>query len=92
MTDPSRRPAGDSVHYPDVAAAGDLRAALQGAFDAAGLPLCALHVPEPGWLRVAAEVRADDRHANVIMAMNERLFLLSCWMRGIQMATATLRS
>jgi hypothetical protein len=61
MADPSGRPRGDAVHYPDVAAAGDLRAALQGAFDAAGQPLCALHVPAPGWLRVAAEVRVDDR-------------------------------
>lgn len=87
MTDPSGRPAGDPVHSPDVVAAGDLRTALQGAFDAAGLPLCALHVSSPGWLRVAAEVRADDRHANVLMATHERLFLLDCWMRGIQMAT-----
>jgi Family of unknown function (DUF6193) len=87
MTDPSRRPADVPAHYPDVAAVGDLRTALQAAFGAADLPHCALHVPSPGWLRVAAKVRADDRHANVLMATNERLFLLDFWMRGVRMAT-----
>jgi hypothetical protein len=74
------------VHYPDVAAAGDLRTALQAELDASGRPLRALHVSSPGWRRVGAEVRAGDRHADVLLARDERQFLLNCWMRGVHMA------
>lgn len=80
-------PAGpDLVHYPDVAAAGDLRAALQNTFETAGVPLRALHVSSPGWRRAGAEVRAGDRHVDVVLALNERVFTLQFWMRGVLMA------
>jgi hypothetical protein len=79
-------PAGpDLEQYPDVAAAGDLRTALQAAFDAVGVQ----HVASPGWLRVGAKVSTGDRHANLLAAMNERLFLFDCWMRGVRMATGS---
>lgn len=75
----------------DVAAAGDLRTALQAAFDAAGVPLRAKHAASPGWLRVGAVVSAEDRHANVLVATDERLFSLDCWMRGVRMAAGRWR-
>ncbi len=74
------------LHYPDVAAAGDLRRALQDRFDVGDVPLRALHVPSPGWLRVGAEVRVADRHAIVVMARDVRCFLLQLWMRDVHMA------
>ncbi|MGI5245158.1 DUF6193 family natural product biosynthesis protein [Dactylosporangium sp. CA-139066] len=83
----SSGPAGpDPSHYPDVAAAGDLRAALQHEFDVAGVALRALHVSSPGRLRIGAEVRAADRRADVLLAPNRRIFLVSFWMRDVRMA------
>ena len=89
MSDPSGPAGPDPLYYPDVAVAGDLRTALQNTFDAAGVPLRALHVSSPGWLRVGAEARAGDRHVDVVMAKDGRVFLLRFWMRGMRMASGS---
>jgi hypothetical protein len=75
------------LYYPDIAAVGDLHAALQNTFEASGVPLQALHMASPGWIRIGAEVRTGDRHANVLLAVDDRSFFLQCWMRGLQMAS-----
>jgi uncharacterized protein DUF6193 len=72
----------DHFLYPDVAAAGDLRALLQRAFDATGTPVRVRHEPTPGW----AGVEAGDRSASVSTATSSRAFLIRMWMRGVQMA------
>ncbi|MBF9132409.1 hypothetical protein I0C86_26170 [Plantactinospora sp. S1510] len=84
----------DYSHYPDVTTAGDLRSALQNAFDSTGMPLHARHVESPGWVLTHAVVRADDRHVDIHMTSGGRAFGLDFWTPGFQLArglTADLR-
>jgi hypothetical protein len=76
----------DPVLYPDVVAAGDLRAALQTAFDTAGVALSAEHPGSPGWVHVGATVTVGDRFALVVCAEHVRAFTLECYRRGVVMA------
>jgi hypothetical protein len=92
MADQRGKARPDPRSSPDIAGAGDLRTALQHEFDATGMPLRARHVSPPGWRHIAAEVCADDRHVDVHIAGDERVFLMSFWMRGVQMATGTTDS
>ncbi|MFB7911929.1 DUF6193 family natural product biosynthesis protein [Kitasatospora sp. NPDC056076] len=82
--------------YPEVAAAGSVRDALQAAADRAGLELAVELTSSPGWRYVAAKAEtetetgaeADGRSATVIIPRGEeRVFLVDCWLGGIHMAT-----
>ncbi|MBO3743188.1 DUF6193 family natural product biosynthesis protein [Actinoplanes flavus] len=76
----------DPLHYPDIVAAGDLRTALQARFEESGVPLRAEVPSSPGWIRVGARVETGDRQVTVLMAVDDRAFLLDFWMRGVAMA------
>jgi hypothetical protein len=89
----SNRP--DYSRYPEVAAAGDLRTALQETFDTAGMPLTAQYVESPGWVATHAVVRAADRQVYVHMRSGDRAFAVDLGIPGFQMAhglTADLRN
>lgn len=75
--------------YPEVAEAGSLRNALQAAVDREEPALAVELTSSPGWRYVAAEVRADDRSAGVLMAGEERGFLVDCWARDVHMASGS---
>lgn len=84
----------DYSRYPDVAAAGDLRKALQDTFDSVGIPMTAQHMEAPGWVLTHAVVHAADRQVHVHMTSGGRAFALDLGVPGFQMAhgrTADLR-
>ncbi|SCL44506.1 hypothetical protein GA0070606_0323 [Micromonospora citrea] len=89
MSDQRGRAGPDPVPYPDIARAGDLRRALQGQFDAAGLACRARHVSSPGWRHVAARVVGVERDADVVTGIGERAFCLRLRARGVGMARGT---
>ncbi|MEV0896001.1 DUF6193 family natural product biosynthesis protein [Actinoplanes sp. NPDC049802] len=76
----------DPLHYPDIVAAGDLRTAVQDLFDRTGASLRAEVPSSPGWIRVGARIAHGDRHVNVLLAIDDRVFLLDFWMRGVRIA------
>ncbi|GAA0429680.1 hypothetical protein Aca07nite_38180 [Actinoplanes capillaceus] len=76
----------DPLHYSDIVAAGDLRTALQARFDESSVPLRAEVPSSPGWIRVGARIETGDRQVTVLMAVDDRAFLLEFWMRGVRMA------
>ncbi|QKW17846.1 hypothetical protein HUT16_01105 [Kitasatospora sp. NA04385] len=80
-----------AAHYPEVADAGSLRDALQAVMDREGPGLTVELTSSPGWRHVAAEIEAGDRLVNVLMAKNERCFLVDCWARNVHMASGKSR-
>jgi hypothetical protein len=76
----------DYSHYPDVTAAGSLRAALQHQLDLAGSALRAQHASAPGWRFTAAVVHLGDRHANAHLISGDRTFLVDFWTPGLRLA------
>ncbi|MFL6078136.1 MAG: DUF6193 family natural product biosynthesis protein [Mycobacteriales bacterium] len=78
-----------AAHYPEVVNSGSLLKALQAVADHAGYALTVELTSSPGWRRVAAQVSAGDRSANVVMALRERSFSVECWAAGVHMATGT---
>ncbi|TXS00706.1 hypothetical protein EAO73_26125 [Streptomyces sp. col6] len=75
--------------YPEVVRAGSLQSALQAEADRGGHELTIELTASPGWRRVAAKAEADGRSTYVLMARDERLFLVDCWTHGIQMASGS---
>ncbi|MGW4692481.1 DUF6193 family natural product biosynthesis protein [Kitasatospora cineracea] len=82
-TDPAHPLHEYAALYPEVASAGSLRNALQAVADRAGLGLTVEPTSSPGWRYVAAEVEADGRSTNVLMASSERKFSVNCWAYGV---------
>jgi hypothetical protein len=78
-----------STDYPDVVEGGSLMNALQTVADQAGYALTVELTSSPGWRRVAAQVSAGERSANVLMALRERNFSVDCWAGGVHMATGS---
>ncbi|MGW1225329.1 DUF6193 family natural product biosynthesis protein [Streptomyces sp. NPDC001515] len=78
-----------AAFYPEVAEAGSLRSALQAVVDREEPALVVELTSSPGWRYVAAEVRADDLSAGVLMADGERCFLVDCWARDVHMASGS---
>ncbi|MFE3205668.1 DUF6193 family natural product biosynthesis protein [Embleya sp. NPDC059237] len=77
--------------YPEVVGAGSLRNALQTVVDRVGLALTIEPASSPGWRYVGAEVEADGRSVNVLMARSVRCYLVDCWARGVRMASGSSR-
>ncbi|MYX32928.1 MULTISPECIES: DUF6193 family natural product biosynthesis protein [unclassified Streptomyces] len=75
--------------YPEVVEAGSLRSALQAAVDREGRALPVELTSSPGWRYVAAKMDADDRSATVLLAGDEREFLVDCWAHGVLMASGS---
>ncbi|MFC4069230.1 DUF6193 family natural product biosynthesis protein [Actinoplanes subglobosus] len=76
-------------HHPDATAAGDVRVALQNAFDTLGVPLEALHSSSPGWARTHARAVAGDREAQVHMSPGARAFSIGFWTSGFNLAAGS---
>ncbi|MFE9636093.1 DUF6193 family natural product biosynthesis protein [Streptomyces sp. NPDC006463] len=73
--------------YPEVVQAGSLQNALQVAVDRAGYGFAVELTPSPGWRYVAAQAAAEGRSATVLMAQQERCFIVDCWAGEVHMAT-----
>jgi hypothetical protein len=84
---PSEPLGASSELYPDVVRAGSLRSALQGAVDRTGHRFVVELRPPPSWRHVAAQVRGGGRSAGVLMARQERCFIMDCWAGSVRMAT-----
>lgn len=78
-------------YYPDVVAAGSVRTALQAEADRAGYALTVEMTESPGWRCVAARVTDGFRATRVLLALNERSFLVDCWAGGVRMADGQTR-
>jgi Family of unknown function (DUF6193) len=74
------------MFYPDVAAAGSLRNALQAELVHAGQALEAIPERSPGWRYVGARVEDEQRQTSVLMGIQERVFLMEFWDQGVRMA------
>lgn len=72
--------------YADIFDSGGLHAALSQAFVDRGSPLVASGTGEEIFSQSYASARLDDRSSNVLLATQERLFLLEFWRRGVQYA------
>lgn len=87
-------PLGDSEHaarpdpalYPDVAMFGSLQNALQAELDRIQEAVVVLAERPPGWRYVGARVENDRRDTSVLMGIQERVFLMQFWDRGVCMA------
>jgi len=72
--------------YPDVVAAGSLAAALDAALRRRGSVLRSERGLYGAQSASYASVSSGDRHAQIDMAAQERLFLFSLWQKEIQIA------
>ncbi|MFD7876037.1 DUF6193 family natural product biosynthesis protein [Streptomyces sp. NPDC059766] len=88
-TVPNGPVSGFATLYPEVAQAGSLQRALQAAVDRAGYGFVVELTSSPGWRRVAARAAAGGRSMNVLMAEQERCFILDCWTDEVHMATGS---
>ncbi|MFE9819946.1 DUF6193 family natural product biosynthesis protein [Streptomyces sp. NBC_00236] len=75
--------------YPEVVQAGSLQNALQEVADGAGHRLLVELTSSPGWRHVAACVASDSHSAYVLMALDERCFIVDCWTDGVHMASGS---
>ena len=78
--------------YPDVVAAGGLRAALQAGLEAIGSPLRASELDQEINFVAYARVESGSRFSQVYIAAEERLFVFDCWNRGVCLANGRTSS
>ncbi|MFF0387532.1 DUF6193 family natural product biosynthesis protein [Kitasatospora sp. NPDC004615] len=74
-------------HYPDVARAGSLRAALQAEADRAGLRLEGGPTETTAWRLTDAKVRSGERTVYVDLLPGDRQFTVACYVREVRMAS-----
>ncbi|WP_405901837.1 DUF6193 family natural product biosynthesis protein [Streptomyces sp. NBC_00656] len=85
-----KRPMQDYVMlYPEVVQAGSLQNALQEVAEDAGHGLVVELTSSPGWRHVAARVKSGSHSAYVLMALDERCFIVDCWTSGVHMTTGS---
>ncbi|MFJ6438278.1 hypothetical protein [Streptomyces sp. NPDC091416] len=75
--------------YPEVAQAGSLQNALQEVAEDAGHGLVVELTSSPGWRHVAVRVESDSHSAYVLLALDERCFIVDCWAGGVRMASGS---